>query len=72
MTAPVTRRTLPILQELEEKSRQTTSLKFFPLCSLVNTTALTSYNVDLEADLYFSAMASYSSSMCTRPNGFQR
>lgn len=40
---------LSILEELEEKLRQMISYDFGPLHSSVNTPALTSYDIDLEA-----------------------
>lgn len=48
MTVSVTPRVLSALQELEDKSRQTTVQDFGTLCCLVRTPALMSYDVGLE------------------------
>lgn len=49
MTTIVMPRTLSKLQELEEKSKQMKNQDFGPLQSLVNTPALTFYDVNLES-----------------------
>lgn len=49
MTAPVTPRMLSFLEEMDAKTQQMTCEDFGPLQNLVNTPALTSYDVDLEA-----------------------
>lgn len=61
-----------ILQEFEKKSRQMTSQDFGSLCNLVNTTALTSYDIDLEARTWLSLMASYRDPLCTHLDGFEK